>query len=131
MEKPIMLLPLWIKIPKNTELLRKRQAIIHGHVVIINYCIHFGYSLHRWQTIVNALLGKDPGDPIPKITAWFSPAPCMISMPPKPSVLLAEYTSPDGSVTATILQLGFVVDDVNNRTNLPWQRQDNPPQSSQ
>ena len=35
------------------------------------------------------------------------------------------YTSPDGSVTAEILQLGFV-DDVNNRTNLPWQRQDDP-----
>ena len=53
--------------PEYRTFEKNRQAIIHGHVVIINYCIHFGYSLHRWQTIVNALLGKDPGEPVPKI----------------------------------------------------------------
>jgi hypothetical protein len=29
----------------------------------MNYCLHFGYSLRRWQKIVNSLLEKDPGTP--------------------------------------------------------------------
>ncbi len=41
--------------PEYTEFEKNRQAIVHGHIVPINYCVHFGYSLHRWQTIVNAL----------------------------------------------------------------------------
>ena len=53
--------------PEYHQFEKNRPAIIHGHVVIINYCVHFGYSLLRWQTIVNALLGKDPGQSTPKI----------------------------------------------------------------
>jgi hypothetical protein len=30
---------------------------------VMNYCLHFGYSLDRWKTVVNSLLEKDPGTP--------------------------------------------------------------------
>ena len=40
-----------------------RNEIIHGHLVLLNYALQFGYSYKRWQNIVNALLEKDPGMP--------------------------------------------------------------------
>jgi hypothetical protein len=32
-------------------------------VCVINYCLHLGYSLDWWKTVVNSLLEKDPGTP--------------------------------------------------------------------
>ena len=52
--------------PKSEELLAfesQREAIIEGHLVLLNYALHFGYSYTRWQSIVNAMLEKDPGSP--------------------------------------------------------------------
>ena len=45
------------------ELERTRAAVIHGHVTLLNYALHFGHSYERWKRIVNAMLEKDPGNP--------------------------------------------------------------------
>jgi hypothetical protein len=39
---------------------KQRQKILTGHLSITNYCLHFRYSLQRWQKVVNSLLEKDP-----------------------------------------------------------------------
>ena len=44
--------------PEYRTFEKNRQAIIHGHVVIINYCIHFGYSLHRNPGVAILLIGS-------------------------------------------------------------------------
>ena len=49
--------------PEEVELEDQRQRILHGHLTLLNYALHFGYSYTRWQTIVNAMLEKDPGTP--------------------------------------------------------------------
>jgi hypothetical protein len=50
---------------EEKEFTAQRQAIISGHVTLLNYSIHFGYPYERWHNVVNALLKKDDG--IPKI----------------------------------------------------------------
>ena len=47
------------------ELQDQRDAILGGHLTLLNYALHFGYSYDPWKTIVNAMLEKQPG--IPKI----------------------------------------------------------------
>ena len=42
---------------------KQRSSVIHGHLVLLNYALKFGYSYTRWQSIVNAMLEKDPGSP--------------------------------------------------------------------
>jgi hypothetical protein len=37
----------------------KREALIRAHLAILNYALRFGYSLHRWQKVVNVMLKKD------------------------------------------------------------------------
>lgn len=49
--------------PEWEELQNQRAKIIQGHVVLLNYALHFGHSFPRWQSIVNAMLEKDPGNP--------------------------------------------------------------------
>ena len=49
--------------PQEEAFEELRSGILKGHLVLMNYCIQFGYSFDRWQTIVNALLEKDPGVP--------------------------------------------------------------------
>ena len=41
----------------------RRLAILMGHLTILQYALKFGYSYERWQSIVNAMLEKDPGNP--------------------------------------------------------------------
>ena len=41
----------------------KRQQILDAHLYLLNYAIRRGISYTRWQTIVNAMLEKDPGEP--------------------------------------------------------------------
>jgi hypothetical protein len=48
---------------EEQEFNAKRQQILAGHLSVMNYCLHFGYSLQRWQIVVNSLLEKDPGTP--------------------------------------------------------------------
>jgi hypothetical protein len=48
---------------EEQEFQQQRQKILERHLSVMNYCIQFGYSLNRWQKIVNALLEKDPGSP--------------------------------------------------------------------
>ena len=45
------------------ELDEIRNYVIQGHLTLLNYALHFGYSYERWQTVVNSLLKKDEGDP--------------------------------------------------------------------
>jgi hypothetical protein len=49
--------------PEEKLFTKQRQKILSGHLSIMNYCLHFGYSLNRWQKVVNSLLEKDPGTP--------------------------------------------------------------------
>ena len=42
-----------------------RQQILNGHLTLLNYATHFGYSFDKWKCIVNTMLEKDKG--IPKI----------------------------------------------------------------
>ena len=49
--------------PEFEALEATRRAVIDGHVTLLNYALHFEYSFDRWQSIVNAMLEKDPGKP--------------------------------------------------------------------
>ena len=49
--------------PEWTTFQSQRQQIIYGHLVLLNYALHFGHSYARWQSVVNAMLEKDPGNP--------------------------------------------------------------------
>ena len=49
--------------PECIDLEQTRAAIIDGHVTILNYALQFQHSYTRWQSIVNAILEKDPGKP--------------------------------------------------------------------
>ena len=51
------------KKPETRELEETRERILEGHLTLLNYALKFGYSFTRWQTIVNAMLEKDPGEP--------------------------------------------------------------------
>jgi hypothetical protein len=52
-------------VPLNTEAGQEieamRKALLHAHVVIINYALKFGYSYKRWKVVVNIMIQKDPG----------------------------------------------------------------------
>ena len=52
-----------VKSDKYRKFQELRDSVIAGHVVLLNYALHFGHSYDRWQRIVNAMLEKDPGDP--------------------------------------------------------------------
>ena len=45
------------------ELEDKRRDILRGHLTLLNYALHFGYSYSTWKSIVNTMLEKDPGFP--------------------------------------------------------------------
>jgi hypothetical protein len=53
-------------VPLNTEAGQEiegmRKALLHAHVVIINYALKFGYSYKRWKVVVNIMIQKDPGN---------------------------------------------------------------------
>ena len=51
------------KSDEHEEFQTKRSSIIQGHLILLNYALKFGYSYQRWQSIVNAMLEKDPGTP--------------------------------------------------------------------
>ena len=51
--------------PEVEALEDTRQQILEGHLLLINYALHTGYSYAPWQRIVNTMLEKDLG--IPKI----------------------------------------------------------------
>ena len=49
---------------KEAKLLEDIRKTIHdGHLMLINYAIHFGYSYEKWKSIVNTMLEKDKGIP--------------------------------------------------------------------
>jgi hypothetical protein len=56
------------RIPANPcndeEMDKKRQKILELQTLIINIPLHMGFSPTRWQTIVNAMLEKSPGNPL-------------------------------------------------------------------
>jgi hypothetical protein len=39
-----------------------RLELLHAHLNIINYCLIHGYSLKRWQHVVNVMILKEPGN---------------------------------------------------------------------
>jgi hypothetical protein len=39
-----------------------RVALLQAHLHIINYCLTHGYSLQRWQHVVNVMILKEAGD---------------------------------------------------------------------
>ena len=45
---------------KRDDLNRKQGAILTVHLALVNYALSRGYSLHRWQTVTNTMLLKDP-----------------------------------------------------------------------
>ena len=48
-----------------TAIENARKQILKGHLTLLNYAIHFGYSFDKWKCIVNTMLEKDKG--VPKI----------------------------------------------------------------
>ena len=46
-----------------TELEQRRQATLDGHLLLLNYALHFGRLFNSWHMVVNATLEKDPGTP--------------------------------------------------------------------
>ena len=48
---------------EETQFEAMRDRILGGHLTLMNYALQFGYSYGRWQSVVNALLEKDPGSP--------------------------------------------------------------------
>jgi hypothetical protein len=45
------------------ELELTRSKILHGHLVLLNYVLHFGYSYTCWKSIVNTMLENYLGQP--------------------------------------------------------------------
>jgi hypothetical protein len=39
-----------------------RNALLHAHLNIINYCLKHGYSMERWKDILNIMILKEPGN---------------------------------------------------------------------
>jgi hypothetical protein len=39
-----------------------RQDLLQAHLHIINYCLTYGYSLKRWQQVVNVMILKEHGN---------------------------------------------------------------------
>jgi hypothetical protein len=49
--------------PHEKELLEAaRQAILQAHLDIINYGLLHGYSVQRWQQVVNVMILKEPAN---------------------------------------------------------------------
>ena len=48
---------------ESTELEEKRQATLDGHLLLLNYALHFGRPFDCWKMVVNTMLEKDPGTP--------------------------------------------------------------------
>jgi hypothetical protein len=48
---------------EEQEFQNNRQKILAGQTSVMNYCLHFGYSLQSRKQVVNSLLEKDPGTP--------------------------------------------------------------------
>lgn len=44
------------------DLKRIQQEIKMFYIGLINYCVKHRYSLHRWKTIVNMMIYKEPGN---------------------------------------------------------------------
>ena len=57
----------WVDLDPKSEEGRRffelRDKIILGHLTLLNYALHFGYTYERWHSIVNGMLEKDPGRP--------------------------------------------------------------------
>jgi hypothetical protein len=49
--------------PSHDSLLTKRGRIWEVHHQMLNYALSHGLSYTRWQTVVNCLIEKDPGQP--------------------------------------------------------------------
>ena len=48
--------------PAFAEVEQQRLAILDLHINLLNYAMKHGYSLTRWQTIVNVMIAKEPGN---------------------------------------------------------------------
>jgi hypothetical protein len=44
---------------ERADLEDSRLALLQAHLAIINYCLHHGYSLLRWQDVVNVMILKE------------------------------------------------------------------------
>ena len=49
--------------PEAKDLENKRQITLDGHLILLNYALHFGRPYDSWKMVVNAMLEKDPGTP--------------------------------------------------------------------
>jgi hypothetical protein len=49
-------------LPNHIPSKDKQKFIRRSILAIINYCLHTGYSLQRWQTIVNTMIFKETGN---------------------------------------------------------------------
>jgi hypothetical protein len=50
-------------LPNEASLFTDKQAaIVKVLLRIINFCIHSGYVLQRWQVVINTMIFKDPGN---------------------------------------------------------------------
>ena len=47
---------------KEVTLNMDRRLLLEAHLDIINYCTRWGYSLRRWQNIINVMIQKVPGN---------------------------------------------------------------------
>ena len=50
------------EIPGQPTFAEKQTLIRRSILAILNYCLHTGHSLHRWQTIVNTMIFKETGN---------------------------------------------------------------------
>jgi hypothetical protein len=47
---------------ERADLKDSRLALLQAHLSIINYCLRHGYSLLRWQGVVNVMILKEPNN---------------------------------------------------------------------
>ena len=40
----------------------KQEKLVQAQLALLNYALRFGHSFHRWKTIVNVMIQKDPGN---------------------------------------------------------------------
>jgi hypothetical protein len=49
--------------PEEAEIKKQQSDLRSAHLALLNYGIRHGHSFHRWRTVVNIMIEKDPGKP--------------------------------------------------------------------
>jgi len=49
--------------PEGQAIINAQMALQEAHTLLLQYALKHGYSYSRWQSVINVMLEKDPGNP--------------------------------------------------------------------